>query len=403
MEHAPAQPARGLQALLRNAARPLLQQIAGVKDRGIRMAAVADQGRQQLRRGHGIRHAPFAEARRHIPLRVPCGEPPDIRHAGGRHAVLRRPVRRLAAAGEQRLRRLAQGGIVPAAVPAGAVRAAAEDDRPTVAAQRPCVRFQPVIHACRQDGVLQRDGVGALLMHPREIQSRHVHERVVRRKYHAPGLDRSARGEQRAALDVLDRRALVDRQPVGQRLQELQRMELRLPAQPHAAAYAQRQRGVRLERRVQPERPLRLCLAQQGVLPVVGVEPRVRALQIAVDVLQLDARAAALHGAAVGPRVHRRLFPAEPLDQPGVNGSMLCGELRRRAARLAAPDMPGLCDDDLQAALLQLQRGQNARHPAADHGHVRLRFAVKRRPRRPLARFLPDRLHTLRLPFVFAM
>ena len=82
---------------------------------------------------------------------------------------------------------------------------------------------------------------------------------------------------------------------------------------------------------------------------------------------------------------------------------MLGRELRRRAARLAAPDMPGLCDDDLQAALLQLQRGQNARHPAADHGHVRLRFAVKRRPRRPLARFLPDRLHTLRLPFVFAM
>ena len=59
--------------------------------------------------------------------------------------------------------------------------------------------------------------------------------------------------------------------------------------------------------------------------------------------------------------------------------------------------------DDLQAALLQLQRGQNARHPAADHGHVRVRFAVKRRPRRPLACFLPDRLHTLRLPFVFAM
>ena len=312
-------------------------------------------------------------------------------------------MRRFAAAGEQRLRRLAQGGVVPAAVAAGAVRAAAEDDRPAVAAQRPCVRLQPVIHALRQCGILQCDGVGAFLMHPREIQSRHVHERVMRCKYHAPGLDRPARGEQRAALDALDRRALVDRQPVGQRLQELQRMELRLPAQPHAAAYAQRQRGVRLERRVQPERPLRLCLAQQGVLPVVGVEPRVRALQIAVDVLQLDARAAALHGAAVGPRVHRRLFPAEPLDQPGVNGSMLCGELRRRAARLAAPDMPGLCDDDLQAALLQLQRGQNARHPAADHGHVRLRFAVKRRPRRPLARFLPDRLHTLRLPFVFAM
>ena len=180
-------------------------------------------------------------------------------------------------------------------------------------------------------------------------------------------------------------------------------MKLRLPAQPHAAAYAQRQRGVRLERRVQPERPLRLRLAQQGVLPVVGVEPRVRALQIAVDVLQLDARAAALHGAPVGPRVHRRLFPAEPLDQPGVNGSMLCGELRCRAARLAAPDMPGLCDDDLQAALLQLQRGQNARHPAADHGHVRVRFAVKRRACRSPARFLPDRLHTLRLPFVFAM
>ena len=109
-----------------------------------------------------------------------------------------------------------------------------------------------------------------------------------------------------------------------------------------------------------------------------------------LDVLQLDARAAALHGAPVGPRVHRRLFPAEPLDQPGVDRSVLGRELRRRrAARLAAPDMPGLCDDDLQAALLQLQRGQNARHPAADHGHVRLRFAVKRRPRRPRTRPLP--------------
>ena len=56
---------------------------------------------------------------------------------------------------------------------------------------------------------------------------------------------------------------------------------------------------------------------------------------------------------------------------------------------------------ELQAALLQLQRGQNARHPAADHGHVRLRFAVKRRARRSPARFLPDRLHTLAPPVRF--
>ena len=37
------------------------------------------------------------------------------------------------------------------------------------------------------------------------------------------------------------------------------------------------------------------------------------------------------------------VVPAEPLDQPGVNGSVLGRELRRRAARLAA--LPELTTD----------------------------------------------------------
>ena len=98
-------------------------------------------------------------------------------------------------------------------------------------------------------------------------------------------------------------------------------------------------------------------------------------------------------GALIGVCVHLRLFPAEALDELGVNCAVLRGQLCGRVRGLTRANLLRLEDEHTAAALLKIQRRQDARHSAADHGNFRFRVAVERRPRGRGAGFLPKRFH----------
>ena len=70
---------------------------------------------------------------------------------------------------------------------------------------------------------------------------------------------------------ALDGRALIDGQQVGQGIEQLQRVKLRLAGEAHRAADAQRQRQMRCEGCGQAEGCRGLRLAAQGVFVRMGV------------------------------------------------------------------------------------------------------------------------------------
>ena len=205
------QSAHGVRALGGDFVRPLLLRRRGIEDRSVGMSAVADQAGQNFCRRHGAAHTPLAEARRNKKVRILLGKASDIRHAGGGHAVLRRPVRHLAAVREQDLRRLAQLAVAAAVgILAGAVSPAAQQHAAVIAAQGVGVGLVAIVHPVGQGRVFQRQHIGTLLMHPRKIQSGEVDKGIMTGKNDLFRTDPPPRRDEAMSLHTLDRRTLVD-------------------------------------------------------------------------------------------------------------------------------------------------------------------------------------------------
>jgi len=207
-------------------------------------------------------------------------------------------------------------------------------------------------------------------MNPGKIVAGLVDERVVGREHDVLCPDRVVLGVHRVRLHADGAGVLVDGHPGRQRLQKLQRVELRLAVKADRARTWKRQRARRDQRRGQRKAAGggRLRLQRRHVPR--GVQEGGPPLEVAGDVFPRDDALEFPDGRLVGAGVLLGPLAAELLDQPGVGASVLGSNLGGGAGGLAAPDPLGLQDDRVHALLRQLVGGQDARHAAADHGDV---------------------------------
>ena len=110
----------------------------------------------------------------------------------------------------------------------GFVVAAADEQQIAVAAERVAVLTFIQVHAVQRRRALQRDDITAVLVDLHEIQPQDVDHGVVRGQHDMLRRDRPVCCMGGQALKLADECVLVDRQPVSEGNQQLERMKLRL-------------------------------------------------------------------------------------------------------------------------------------------------------------------------------
>jgi hypothetical protein len=93
-------------------------------------------------------------------------------------------------------------------------------------------------------------------------------------------------------------------------------------------------------------------------------------LQLAVDPVARDQLRDRVHRRLVAVGVEGGHVTSVPLQELGVDGAVLRGDLAGRTARRAARDAVLVEQDHVQPALGEPQGGRDPDDPAADHDHV---------------------------------
>lgn len=125
-------------------------------------------------------------------------------------------------------------------------------------AQRHPVRICAVIHSLQPGRPSERQHIAALLVHPQEIQPRHIDERVMGGKHHLLGLHPSPLRPQRAPLRRDHPAMLKNLQLFRQRAQKPKGVEPGLSFQPGRPLHGKRELRLQCEGTLQAQ-PAAVC------------------------------------------------------------------------------------------------------------------------------------------------